>query len=188
MQANDTDILPRAVSSGSILPRLCFTIRFIPTTQEPDGDGATKDLQRKLQQKQDELDMLQIANETLQAQCKVSTTSNPKPTPHYDGNPGEECVRSAEWRARVLRPARPDCRLTLSPIIERTQAAVEREEEIKEAMNDALGASQRRITDLEGELEHALRAGGEGNLNRHKAGAAADDLLNLDARLLKGDA
>ena len=54
-----------------------------------------------------------------------------------------------------LRPARPDCRLTLSPIIERTQAAVEREEEIKEAMNDALGASQRRITDLEGELEHA---------------------------------
>ena len=29
MQANDTDILPRAVSSGSILPRLCFTIRFI---------------------------------------------------------------------------------------------------------------------------------------------------------------
>ena len=99
--------------------------------------------------------MLQIANETLQAQCKVSTTSNPKPTPPHDGNPGEECVRSAEWRARVLRPARPDCRLTLSPIIERTQAAVEREEEIKEAMNDALGASQRRITDLEGELEHA---------------------------------
>ena len=112
-------------------------------------------MQRKLQQKQDELDMLQIANETLQAQCKVSTTSNPKPTPPHDGNPGEECVRSAEWRARVLRPARPDCRLTLSPIIERTQAAVEREEEIKEAMNDALGASQRRITDLEGELEHA---------------------------------
>ena len=32
---------------------------------------------------------------------------------------------------------------------------MEREEEIKEAMNDALGASQRRITDLEGELEHA---------------------------------
>ena len=43
----------------------------------------------------------------------------------------------------------------LSPITERTQAAVEREEEIKEAMNDALGASTRRITDLEGELEHA---------------------------------
>ena len=92
MQANDTDILPRAVSSGSILPRLCFTIRFIPTTQEPDGDGATKDLQRKLQQRQDELDMLQIANETLQAQCKVSTTSNPKPTHPHDGNPSEECV------------------------------------------------------------------------------------------------
>jgi len=69
-----------------------FTIRFIPTTQEPDGDGATKDLQRKLQQKQDELDMLQIANETLQAQCKVSTTSNPKPTLPHDGNPGEGCV------------------------------------------------------------------------------------------------
>lgn len=50
------------------------------------------DLQRKLQQKQDELDMLQIANETLQAQCKVSPTSNPKPTHPHDGNPSEECV------------------------------------------------------------------------------------------------
>lgn len=52
------------------------------------------DLQRKLQQKRDELDMLQIANETLQAQCKVSTTSNPKPTHPHDGNPsGGVCLK-----------------------------------------------------------------------------------------------
>merc|ERR1719199_1623354 len=38
------------------------------------------------------------------------------------------------------------------------------------------------------ELEDALGAGGEGDLHRDKAGAAADDLLNLDARLLEGDA
>jgi hypothetical protein len=41
---------------------------------------------------------------------------------------------------------------------------------------------------LKRELQHALGARREGDLHRHKARAAADDLLNLDARLLEGDA
>ena len=41
---------------------------------------------------------------------------------------------------------------------------------------------------LEGELEHALGAGGEGDLDSHETGTATDDLLNLDARLLQADA
>jgi hypothetical protein len=41
---------------------------------------------------------------------------------------------------------------------------------------------------LEGELEHALGARREGDLARHEAAAAPDDLLDLDARLLQADA
>ena len=94
--------------------------------------------------------MLQIANETLQAQCKVSAVRvKPKSTTSRAGYP----TTGFEVPSRSHRPAHTVA--DLSPITERTQAAVEREEEIKEAMNDALGASTRRITDLEGELEHA---------------------------------
>jgi chromosome segregation ATPase len=94
--------------------------------------------------------MLQIANETLQAQCKVSAVRvKPSATTSRAGYP----TTGFEVPSRSHRPAHTVA--DLSPITERTQAAVEREEEIKEAMNDALGASTRRITDLEGELEHA---------------------------------
>ncbi|MNY32904.1 hypothetical protein D3C86_1671500 [compost metagenome] len=41
---------------------------------------------------------------------------------------------------------------------------------------------------IPGELEDALGAGGEGDLHRHEAGAAADDLLDLDPRVLQADA
>mmetsp|Transcript_45739 Transcript_45739/g.145747 ORF Transcript_45739/g.145747 Transcript_45739/m.145747 type:complete len:311 (+) Transcript_45739:3144-4076(+) len=41
---------------------------------------------------------------------------------------------------------------------------------------------------LERELEHALGAGGEGDLHSDEAGAAADDLLDLHAGLLEVDA
>ena len=140
-------LLPR----GSIVLRPLFTIPPpIQQSQEPSDDASTKDLQRKLQQRQDELDMLQIANETLQAQCKVSAVRvKPSATTSRAGYP----TTGFEVPSRSHRPAHTVA--DLSPITERTQAAVEREEEIKEAMNDALGASTRRITDLEGELEHA---------------------------------
>ena len=144
-----------AFSPGVLLPRgsivlPLFTIPSSHPTQEPSDDASTKDLQRKLQQRQDELDMLQIANETLQAQCKVSAVRvKPSATTSRAGYP----TTGFEVPSRSHRPAHTVA--DLSPITERTQAAVEREEEIKEAMNDALGASTRRITDLEGELEHA---------------------------------
>jgi hypothetical protein len=41
---------------------------------------------------------------------------------------------------------------------------------------------------LQRELEHALGARGEGDLHGDESGTAADDLLNLDASLLEGDA
>jgi hypothetical protein len=41
---------------------------------------------------------------------------------------------------------------------------------------------------LQRELEHALGTGCKRDLNRHKAAAAPDDLLHLDARLLQADA
>ena len=140
-------LLPR----GSIVLRPCLQfVHPIQQSQEPSDDASTKDLQRKLQQRQDELDMLQIANETLQAQCKVSAVRvKPSATTSRAGYP----TTGFEVPSRSHRPAHTVA--DLSPITERTQAAVEREEEIKEAMNDALGASTRRITDLEGELEHA---------------------------------
>ena len=66
---------PPAFSSPAGQSSCARCLQFLPPiqqSQEPSDDASTKDLQRKLQQRQDELDMLQIANETLQAQCKVS--------------------------------------------------------------------------------------------------------------------
>ena len=52
--------------------------KTMPSSDGGKTSASSKDMQRKLQQKQDgRLDMLQIANETLQAQCKVSTTRIP---------------------------------------------------------------------------------------------------------------
>ena len=41
---------------------------------------------------------------------------------------------------------------------------------------------------LEGELQHPLGPGGEGDLHRHEAGAAADDFLHLDPGIFQVDA
>mmetsp|Transcript_3026 Transcript_3026/g.11268 ORF Transcript_3026/g.11268 Transcript_3026/m.11268 type:complete len:911 (+) Transcript_3026:148-2880(+) len=62
--------------------------------------------------------------------------------------------------------------------------AEEAEEEVLRA--DVVVAELPRL--LERQLQDALGAGGEGDLHGDEAGAAADDLLNLDARLLEGDA
>ncbi|MNS76149.1 hypothetical protein D3C72_1096870 [compost metagenome] len=60
-----------------------------------------------------------------------------------------------------------------------------------EAQEQVLGADVvvAQLTGLvPGQFQHALGTRGEGNLHRHEAGPAADDLLDLDARVFQADA
>ena len=104
---------------------------------------------RKLAQKEAELDMLQVANEALQAQAKVRDPARAVP-------PKRRVERADPSTNRLSRPP-----LTHRPRPPSPQMAVEREEATKEVAarhQAALEEARERIGDLEDRLRSAEAA------------------------------